>query len=705
MGMIRGVFGVLSLAGWAGSAHAAQVCNLALQACPKTLEGATINVPENVIWLDPKLPFCNEQVQVQTGGNAAPPSIVFIIDNSGSMSTGTGRDGSNSNDPDEARFTVVRSLLDTIYRTSPNAEVGLVIFTRRLQFDHRDNALLGTYFKTAFPGDTTQHDSYVPLTRLNQTFTRGNQTVLGVDTLKALLAYTGNGNLVYATERDAARPNSEFTSPRNIRDGTDITLGFDAAKVAMQDAKAPRQDQFFIFLSDGEPTAVDNPRKPRMMEFEQGLNTPTTFTVFFKRNGPTEAPATIRNMTENIRNNGYSSSNPKSAHWAINIPGSQLMDLMRSSILNPIFSNRPATPTSATLASGGATLTNSSKDAGHFIFPDPVPLAPNQTQVALTYTYEYADSGKTKLHVATYNVNIRRVPAAEPAAGTATSCREQGSIELYHGGKKIEVVTADHSLLETRLSLPTGEVCADCKVTVQPNGNRSNADRESVSVAPIVGSVHSGVFGRETLTGGNRAIPGDGKLQHGASDSIVVTWVNPRNPLDVVRRAFPYSNVKTTLLVGNHNTYSKTDPTPVTPDRKQWVLVNPVNIQISADPGSSHKVVPGITPEDSLKYVGIKVTASRSFRVDVGVYSNLGQFVNKFSFSVSQEEFQKLAADGAGGDRSLLVLWDNRAEDGSFAGTGAYVMKTTVTLNKIPGLAEDEVARTDFRRVGVVRNQ
>jgi hypothetical protein len=689
--------GILALAALAPMAQAAQVCNLALQACPKTLEGATIDVPENVIWLDPKLPFCNEQVQVQTGGNAAPPSIVFIIDNSASM---------NTEDPDEARFTVVRSLLDTIYRTSPDAEVGLVIFTSRLQFDHRDNPQFNTFFETAFPDDSTQHDSFVPLTPLNKAFTRGSETVLGLDTLKALLAYSGSGDLDYATTRPPSRTSGgTFGGANGIRYGTDITLGFEAAKVAMRDARAAKQDQYFIFLSDGEPLYVDRERESMMLDFQDGANTPATFTVFFESTGPIEAPETIRKMTENIRINGYSSSNPKSAHWAINIPGSQLMDLMRSSILTPIFANRPATPAGATLTSGGATLSNSSKDAGNFIFPDRVPLAPNQTQVALTYTYEYADSGKTKQHVATYNVNIRRVPAATPAAGTATICEEQGDIGLFHGGRKIDLVTADHALLETRLTLPSGEVCTGCKVTVQPSGNRGNADRESVTVAPIVGSVYSGFFGREVLTGGNRVVPGDGKLQHGAADSIVVTWVNPRNPLDVVRRAFPYSNVKTTLLVGNHNTYSKTDPTAITPDRKQWVLVNPVNILVAADPGSNHKVVPGITPEDSLKYVGIKVTASRSFRVEIKVYSNLGHFVNKLAFSVNQEEFRKLAADGAGGDRSLLVLWDNRTEDGSFAGTGAYVMKTTVTLNRIPGLAEDEVAYSGYRRVGVVRNR
>ena len=60
-------------------------------------------------------------------------------------------DDAQENDPEEARFSVVSSLLDSDrLPTHPATEVGLVVFNRRLQFDHRDNAL----FKSAFPNDT-----------------------------------------------------------------------------------------------------------------------------------------------------------------------------------------------------------------------------------------------------------------------------------------------------------------------------------------------------------------------------------------------------------------------------------------------------------------------------------------------------------------------------------------------------------------------
>lgn len=684
MGRFTGVLGVILLA---ASAHAApQICNLAFQVCPKTLEGTTINVPENVIWLEPKLPFCTEQVQVQTGGGTVPPSIVFIIDNSGSM---------NTTDPDESRFKVTKALLDSIYKVQPATKVGLSIFCRRLVFDHRDNP----FFKTAFPGDTSQHDSYVPLTALNHRFPDGRS---GLDSLKALLTADNGGALENATKRPATRksPNSGWDGNKtDTREGTDITLGFEAAKLAMAaDVGNAKDNQYFIFLSDGQPSTVDEIRTDLKWEWVKGIGVPTTFTVYFANS----APDSVAKMNTNIKANGYSTGNNKSTLWATDLPARDLLGLLSTSVLNPIFSNKPATPVNASLVSGTTTLVNSAKDAGNFIFPSRVPLAPNQTSVALTYNYTYTDSGKEKTHTATYNLNIRRVPAGVPPTGVTTICKDPGDIALFHAGQQIKVVTADHANLDVRLTLPNGEVCTDCKVQVQPSSVRST-DKEGVVVNPLGGLVYNGTFGRETSI---TPAVGDGKLQHLPTDSIVVIWVNPLNPLDFIRKSFPYSDVKTTLDVINHNVYSKTDISTPIGERKQWVLVGSPNVKITPEgKPDCCRLVSVLSKEDSVKYVGIKVTASRSFKVDIKVYSNLGQFVNKLTFSVSQSEFMNLNKEPVGDNRSLRILWDNRTEAGVFAGTGAYIFKTTVTLNKIPGIAEDQVERTEHRLVGVVRTE
>ena len=109
---------------------AAQTCNLVFDKCPGDFTAGTLTVPKNIIWLDPKIPFCQENVPVQTGTTQAVPSIVFIIDNSGSM--GDDPLKSDATDPETARFTKTSDLLDSIYKSDPSTEVGLVIFSRRL---------------------------------------------------------------------------------------------------------------------------------------------------------------------------------------------------------------------------------------------------------------------------------------------------------------------------------------------------------------------------------------------------------------------------------------------------------------------------------------------------------------------------------------------------------------------------------------------
>jgi hypothetical protein len=674
------------------SARSEQICNLVFGKCPSNFASATINVPQNVIWLDPVIPVCAENIQVQTGTNSAPPSIVFIIDNSGSMSDGD-VDNSTGNDPEEARFKVVKQLLDTIAKTSPKAQVGLSIFSRRLQFDDRDNP----YFKPAFPADPTQHDAYVPLTSLDTTFAGGMK---GLDTLKNLLNYTGNGNLLAGTKQPSSRVNNGV-EPTNIRSGTDITLGFEAAIQAMKASTAATSNQFFIFLSDGEPSSIDQGRTNLENAFQQGVGAPTTFTIFFKQTANPTAPNSIVTMTNNIRNNGYSATNPQSAYWAINTPNSQLLSLLQTSVLNPIFANTPGKPLTAVMDLGGTKYNSTAVNATNFTFPQRVPIGANQTAVNLTYTYQYTDSGKTKTKEVPYVLNLNRTNTTAPLAdGLTTACQEQGSITLFNKGNPINIVTADHNDLDIHLTLASGETCNGCKVEVKPS---KSADKENVTLNPSTG-FQTGNFGRETI---NTPAVGDGKLQHLPTDSVIVTYVNPENPLDVIRKAFPYSDVSTVLTVIRHNDYARAgDAVPSKPG-EHFILVTPGAVVPTAqDAVKNWSVVNTLaTDKDSLRYVGDIIQASRAFKVEIQIYTNLGQFVNKIGFTISQAEFAKLSKSPKGNTRQLKVLWDSRTSEGNLAGTGAYILKSTVTLLRLPGVAEDEASTTDYRVVGVLRDQ
>jgi hypothetical protein len=682
MARIRWLPVVLALA---GLGRAAQVCNLVFDKCPGDFTAGTVTVPSSVIWLDAKIPVCAENIQIQTGTNSAVPSIVFVIDNSGSM---------NQSDPDESRFTVVKSMLDTIYRVSPTAEVGLVVFTRRLSFDHRENP----FFKTAFPGDTAQHDSFVPLTSLNKDMGGGR---LAVDSLKALLTFSGNGDLLYATKLPDPRPNTHNGDPLDVRNGTDISLGFEAAKVALKDAKAAKANQYVIFLSDGEPRDVDAPRETLINEFQAGKDLPATFTVFFTGSPrDTAAPPTIKTMTAAIQANGYSATNPRSAYWALNQPGVQLSTLLQNSILNPIFSNTAGKPVSALMTVGGARYPSTAVDAKDFNFGKRIPLSADQTTVNLVYTYSYTDSGKAKSKDVPYALTVKRATGgATLPPGISSACQEQGDIALYSKDTPVSLVTADHTDLDVRLTLGAGETCNGCKVEIKPS---KSADKENVALSPA-GGYQKGSFGRETNA---TPVPGNGKLEHVPSDSIIATYVNPDNPLDVIRKAFPYSDVSTRVVLTRHNDYSRVVDAITSVMKDQFVLVSPTGFTPTpgADGGKNWNVIPSVaSAKDSLRYIGNLIEASRAFRVEVTVFTNLGVFVNKIGFTVSQTEFMKLSKGAKNGTRQLRVLWNNRAANGRAAGTGGYVMKTTVTLLRIPGVAEDEAETTQYRRIGVLR--
>jgi hypothetical protein len=670
----------------AGPGRAGRVCDLAFSECPGRFSNGIVKVPEELIWLDAKIPFCNEYVRIADGA-AKPPSIIFIIDNSGSM---------DENDPDVARFNVVSTLLDNIHAFAPGAEVGLVIFTRRLAFDHRENA----FFKTAFPSDTAQHDSYVPLTALNQRFADGRS---GLDTLKALLKHDKRGNLTYVTRLPASRNNSGM-GRANTRDGTDISLGFQAAKAAMKDSKSDKSGQFFVFLSDGTPSTPDIGREGMLNEFIAGASTPSTFTVYFDtQNSTPVAPGTIVAMTANIKANMYSATNPKSAYWAITTPGSQLQGLLQTQVIGNVLSV-PALPRSASLAMGDVTVLNAGRDDSGFLFSKRLALREDTTRIRLEYTYAYVDTTggaeiarEKKVPYALAFVRAAGVPLPQ---GMAENCKEQAGISLYRDGLPITAVTAEDAILEARLTLPDGSLCKGCKMEVMPSTPRVQ-DREPLILAPGPG-YSGGVFRREVnLT----PTPGDGRLQHLPGDSIVVLFVSPENPLDRVRKAFAYADAPTVLKVGPQNGYARTRFALPTPE-PQFLLVAPPGLQPSPMDATDHwRMIAGpMAPPDSLRYVGVTVEASRAFTVDLLVFTNLGAFVNKVAFTVNPAEFQKLDKGAPGGARLLKVLWDTRSRNGAMAGTGAYVIKTTVRLMKIPGIAEDDRVRTDYRRVGVLRS-
>ena len=140
---------------------------------------------------------------------------------------------------------------------------------------------------------------------------------------------------------------------------------------------------------------------------------------------------------------------------------------------------------------------------------------------------------------------------------------------------------------------------------------------------------------------------GNGKLEHPAADSLVFIYENPLNPAQRVRRSYPFLNFANIAGIFPQNTIARTGQIPAA-DGGQWILSDAPSLVVKVQPGSGSCCRVLATPAnllspDSSRTVGIVIEASREFNLDVKVFSNLGEFVNRLAFTVSREEFPKLS--------------------------------------------------------------
>lgn len=678
---------LLILAGAISSVRGGSVCDLSFPACPDRFASATLAVPEGVIALYPRIPACAGWAQLP--GAAAAPSVVFVIDNSTSM---------GGTDPAEMRFAAVANLLDDLHALSPSAEAGFVFFSRRLQFDRRDAG----HFRAAFPADTSQHDAYVPLTALDADL--GGRK--GLDTLKALLRHDDDGNLLHATRRPGSRENREL-SRHNLRDGTDLSLALGAARAALADAKAPPAARFVVLLTDGEPASVDQGREASQWDFAKGTGLPATFVVSLDTAGAGPVHDSLSALVARVRANGYSAANARSAATVLPAEAGGLQAHLRKQLT--ALPEVPAQPVWASLEVAGRTYASTGVNDGNLLFDAPMPLAEGSAEMRLTVGYSYSDAapgspvpssfrGEKRV---SYSLTVSRSPRkADLPAGLSAACREQPTLGLWSAGKEVATLGSGQSDLEARLTMPGGLPCPGCRVEASVKSARAASTDSETSPLTQAGGYLAATFLREMAGLPSR---GDGRIQHYPGDSLLVTWKNPANPLDRVTRGYALPGRGPTLGVLVHNDFSRARGT----DRaaaSEWLLVGAPSLRIAAHAGAPSRAVAGLgDPVDSLGYVGVSVVASRSFRADIRVYDNLGQFVNKLSFAVPPAEFSKLPLGPDGQSRRLTVLWDNRSEDGRLAGTGSYVLKSVLTLDRLPGMPEEDAVKTEYRRIGVLR--
>jgi hypothetical protein len=478
--------------------------------------------------------FCEpEDIQLGfdtvTVDSASAPSIMFLIDNSGSM-TGEripfkGRDELGS------RFEVVSDMLDSIAQRFPNAEVGLTVFLAHLYFDKSSSDYFAEYFQTlpeVYDGNANQ--AYLPLLQLDKVYSGGKTGYQIIKDVLAVDTYSKNIDGVQADFVDLVY------EPGYDVEGTNINIGMLAVQDAFSRTVNPLHSRYLIFFSDGEPSGTRQAGlEPEW--FTSGESIPTTFTVFFTDSSVESAPPSLELLTENIQQNGYSLRNKLSELWTIETNYNVLMDLLMDQVVNVIFTMEAivATGTVKNMVINGVepeTRTDST-----FIYEKQFPLEPNITKINVDIVYEFTNQQTDKKTDTTYNVDIyvKRVssPDVSLPSGITKNCWEQPSLDLLFSGTSLLDSSIDETMenLQIRLS-PNGEEMPSASVEVSVS-----LETEVMNLALNSGNWEKS-FERAF---GTTAIDDDGIIQHRNEGEIfTVVWRNPDIPLDTVRIAVPF---------------------------------------------------------------------------------------------------------------------------------------------------------------------
>ncbi|NLE01006.1 MAG: hypothetical protein GX640_14155, partial [Fibrobacter sp.] len=325
--------------------------------------------------------------------------------------------------------------------------------------------------------------------------------------------------------------------------GTNINNAFLAAQQAFASSKNGKERQFIIFLSDGEPYPTTGANLVRLHGgkepnwFEEGVNTPTTFTVYLHRT-ETTAPASMQRMTTNIQNNGYSSSNPMSKIWRLNTDYSSLMSLLMTNVIQPITSQYTGSPVSMVF---NQVVSNKPADA-IFQFSQNFPLKSDTTNFTMSVSYEVQDktTGEKSDTVSNISFNVIRTDKVSvPTLGTV-NCYDR-DIELRFNGNPITSVNETMNELEVVFTAAGGNY-TNVDVEIK------NADNAFQDIFTIPLTYSNNTWTKKFFRTIASPVLTDQQLQHQSSDSIIIIYRNPAIPLDTIRKSYLFSISKTISL-------------------------------------------------------------------------------------------------------------------------------------------------------------
>jgi hypothetical protein len=556
----------------ASSIFARQVGKFSYRGEIKTLDNdTTIAVSDTMVAMAERVRSFGD---VKADTVKSPPSIFFILDNSTSMSGATG------NDIPGNRFTVTSALIDSLVKYFPMAEVGLAVFSMGLYFDPTSKPGI---FQTVTSPTRMGLDStgaFVPLLTLNQTY--GTQT--GIALLKEVLA-VNNGTLTFPTI---------LTS----QGGTNINAGFDAAVQAFATAKFLKENQYIIFLSDGEsnrPTGAG----ANSSAFTAATNCPTTYTVYFTKTAG--VPNTIRNYTTACQANNYSTRNPNSEAWAYNnTTFDSLMTFLMDNVFRSIINSQVINP--ATLVVNGQSSNTWSVVDSAFTFGSLFPLTGQITpfNVQLINAQNVATSSAFKV---------------QTQAGLPRSWRNPYDVKLWDRdvlfqsktGAAITTVSRDIDTLQLRFEFTPGDANYNyTKASIELfNTHATVKDREVLTLTKGTGNFFTGKIKRVVAASGS---PSNTLLELAANnDTLIAVFRNnepTKLPLDTLRVSIPVNIMPNSRIV-----------TAATKDNNGNGYIDAINLTFDSDTS----VLPTTNPAGfSVRYQTVTLPVNKVERTPQG---------------------------------------------------------------------------------------
>lgn len=513
--------------------YAAEVCKFKYKGTPEELHQSKLKVSEKAVAMSEHIIVGAPADSITKGTNS---SVFFVIDNSGSMYDSSSTWGP-ANDRWGSRFTVTSELLDTIYEKNPNTEVGLCFFWGCLYMYNGDDPSIMSQIDIVDP----RKGAYMNLLQLNKEYeSKALGTATGYEILKH---YLDTDTLKKKSMKDyeylsiTYKPSYADITNSMTSGGTNISLAFDAARAAFKKSQYDPEHQFVIFFSDGEAT-IPKDNVTKKMEYKKGTDMPTTFTVFFDPEDT--AKKNLEIMTENIKKNGYSETNPKSQLHTIKTDHEKLMKLLMDNAIGTILSQvNTNIPIQIDI---NGTDKGLNWDGKGFSFNKLFELTGPETDFTYEIKYKIKKDTLTTYSRADFDTITTKIDFTVQIEDgytmpdTLEAMYWDREIDFYYNGTKITAIEPSMDEIEVRFTATEIDTLYDYNnVKLTLTTTEGSAQDEETFTLSDKGSYHSFTFKREI----GSITKNDGTLQHRNPDTLKALFKNPDLTLDTLLVAIP----------------------------------------------------------------------------------------------------------------------------------------------------------------------